>query len=104
MAEVPHFDLPFRYSGGVAAVNEQGSDADVADCVFAVCATEPGQFLDLPDFGLPDLTFSQMPISASQLLGPIARWEPRAHTLVTVNPSLLDEAVENANIEVGGSH
>lgn len=104
MAEIPHFDLPFRYSQGVVAVNEQGSDADIVDCVFAVCATEPGQFLDLPEFGLPDPTFSQMPVPASQILGPIARWEPRAVTLAQINPSLLDEAVENANIEVGGSH
>jgi hypothetical protein len=101
---VPHFDVPFRYQGGAPVVNEQGSDADVAACVFAVVATEPGVFLDLPDFGLPDPTFSQEPIDPATILGPISVWEPRARALLEITPSILDDAIENANIEVGTTH
>lgn len=104
MAEIPHFDLPFRYHGGAPAVNEQGSDDDVSACVFAVVATEPGTFLDLPDFGLPDPTFSQEPIDPATILGPISRWEPRAVALAETNPSAFDDAIENVNIEVGTTH
>jgi hypothetical protein len=104
MPAIPHFDLPFRYHNGQAAVNEQGTDADIAACVFAVCATEPGQFLDTPLFGLPDLVGSQVPIPTSAVIGPISRWEPRARILAEVNPSLLNAAIQNANVEVEVAH
>jgi len=104
MTVIPHFALPLRYHAGVAGINEQDSDADVAACVFAVCITEPGQFLDLPGFGLPDITFGQEPLAPSAILGPISRWEPRASALVTTSPSLLDEAIVNANVQIGATH
>jgi len=98
---VPHFDLPFRYFNGSAAVVEQSSVEDVANCVFAVCATEPGQFNDAPEFGLPDLTFEQEPINRQRILGPISRWEPRAKVLAELNPTVLDSAIVNANLQIG---
>jgi hypothetical protein len=100
MISAPHFDLPFRFSGGSAVVNEQGSEGDVAACVYAACATEPGALLDRPTFGVPDITFSQEPIQPSALLGPISRCEPRARILAQINPSRFDAAVVNANIEI----
>lgn len=101
---IPQFDLPFRILNGQEALNEQGSDNDIATNVFAICASEPGQFLDLPLFGLPDLVGEDVPIPASTLLRPIAVWEPLAEVLAEVNPSLLDAAIENANIQVKVAH
>ena len=100
MTEIPHFALPFEYQNGAPVVNEQNSDADVAACVFAVCACEPGQLLDLPEFGLTDLTFEQEPINPIEIINPITRWEPRAPVLVETNPDAYDAAIVNAEIEM----
>jgi hypothetical protein len=99
---IPQFDLPFRIVNGQESLTVQGSEEDVANNVFAVCASTPGQFLDLPEFGLPDLVGETVPIPTSALILPISRWEPQAEVLAEVNPSLLDAAIQNANIEVGG--
>jgi hypothetical protein len=101
MAEIPHFDYPFRYVKGAPVVNEQESTADIVACITAICNTEPETLYDLPAFGLPDPTFAQEPLDPKRLLGPIARWEPRAPLLAEVNPTAFDAAVVNANIEVG---
>jgi len=100
VADVPHFDVPFRIVKGQAAVNEQGSPEDLAACVFAVCASEPGQFFDLPDFGFPDLFGSQLPVDPSALASIIEGQEPRARLLAEVNPQLYDRAILEANIQV----
>ena len=98
--QIPHFDLPFRYNKTAPAVNEQGSENDIVACVVAVLRTVPGQFLDLPAFGLEDLTFSQEPLTSTAIATAVAKWEPRANALVTTNISRFDEAVEEANILV----
>jgi hypothetical protein len=98
--EVPHFGLPFQYVNGAPLVVEQNSDEDVANCVFAVAASEPGQFLDEPEFGTADPTFEQEPVNPRQFLQPIARWEPRAVAVAETNPDLLDEAIVNATIQI----
>lgn len=99
-AAIPHFDIPFRYNKGTPAVVEQDSVAEVANCVLAICSTEPGQFFDSPDFGLRDMTFSQQPIKREEMLQAIQQWEPRAITSIDSFISAIDEAIAEANIEV----
>lgn len=101
MTNIPQFAFPFNIKNGEPAVNEQGSIADVAACVTAICSATPGELMDAPDFGLPDPTFSQGPVSTQELLNPIAEWEPRAHLLAQIAPAAYDAAIVNANIEVG---
>jgi hypothetical protein len=98
--EVPHFSLPFQYIAGAPLVNEQDSEEDVAACVFAVVASEPGQFLDEPLLGLADPTFEQEPLLPDQFLAPVTKWEPRAVALAETNPDLFDAAVVNATLTV----
>lgn len=99
--EIPEFALPFRFAGGDVATVEQGGEEDIANCVFAVCASRPGQFWDNPDFGFPDLFASPMPLNPMQIQAIIEAQEPRASLLVSVNASLYEEAIANANIQVG---
>lgn len=102
MANIPHFDLPFRYVGGAPAVNEQGSVDDITACVYAICVTPPGTRDEMPDFGLNDPAFSQQPIPAHVLNAQIAEWEPRVPILVETAPDRLDTAIADANVIVGG--
>lgn len=97
---IPHFALPLRYVGGSAVVNEQDSMDDVADCVYAVCVTNPGDRPELPDFGLVDLTFSQEPLATTAAANQIQQWEPRAQILIDAAPARFDAAVVNANVNV----
>jgi phage baseplate assembly protein W len=97
---VPHFSLPLRYVNGSAQVNEQDSNDDVADCVYAVCVTNPGDRAELPDFGLVDPAFGQEPLNASAVQNQIAQWEPRAPVLIEMAPDRYDQSIVNAKVNV----
>ncbi|MGZ4530799.1 MAG: hypothetical protein ACXVXP_00435 [Mycobacteriaceae bacterium] len=97
---IPHFSLPLRYTSGSAQVNEQDSLDDIADCVYAVCVTNPGDRDELPDFGLLDLTFDQEPLPLAAAVNQITTWEPRAQILINAAPDRFDAAVVNAEVLV----
>jgi phage baseplate assembly protein W len=97
---IPHLALPLRYQNGSAVVNEQDSLDDIADCVYAICVTNPGDRSDLPDFGLLDMAFGQQPLSATAAQTQIEQWEPRAQILIDLAPDQYDQAVVNAQVNV----
>lgn len=95
-----HLDVPYRRVNGAPVVNEQGSLADIAACVYAVAVTEIGARDELPDFGILDPTFSQQPVQAQPLLQQIERWEDRATLLASVSPDLYDATLVRAEVDV----
>lgn len=97
---VPHFSLPFRYVNGSAQVNEQDSIDDIADCVYAVCVTNPGDREELPDFGLVDPAFGLEPLNATAAQTQIEQWEPRATVLIDMAPDRYDQSIVNAQVNV----
>ena len=76
---VPHMTFPLTFSAtnGVS-VCDQDSDEDIISCVQAVANCTLGEFPLIPSFGIPDLTFTQMPISSSRIASSIQLWEQRA--------------------------
>lgn len=97
---IPHFAYPLRYVNGSAVVNEQDSLDDIADCVYAICTTHPGDRVELPDFGITDPAFQQVPIDAAALQQQIEEWEPRAQILIDAAPDKYDLSVVNAQVNV----
>lgn len=97
---IPRFALPLRYKNGSALVNEQDSIDDIADCVYAVCSTHPGDRQELPDFGLTDPTFDQEPLPVATMQIQIEQWEPRATILINSAPDRFDFSVVNAQVNV----
>ena len=101
-----HFSLPFKYnkviieskSTMIPSECPQHSEEDIANCVFAICASELEQYLYEPEFGIPDLTFEQEPINLKPIENAILRWEPRAKVLAEVNNERLQEAISEANL------
>jgi phage baseplate assembly protein W len=92
--EVPHLSLPFRFEAdnmGIlhAAVNEQDSPDDIADCVQAILMCPLGFRLELPDFGVRDQTFGSPGANVDDLQAAIALYETRADTLIEEDPSML---------------
>ncbi len=105
MADIPHFSLPFRLvfdnMGSLhAAVNEQDSIDDVADCVEAIAICPLGFRPELPDFGLRDQTFSQGGISTEEIQIAISQWEPRADFLIEEDESMLNLFISRARVQV----
>jgi phage baseplate assembly protein W len=102
--EVPHLSLPFRFEPdalGVlhAAVNEQDSPEDVADCVQAILMCPLGFRLELPDFGLRDQTFNTPGADIDEIQTAISLYEPRADVLIEEDPSQLIDMIDNINVK-----
>lgn len=82
MASVPKLRVPFGPVGRHIPVVEQDSVEEIAQCVFAVLATEEGSRNEEPEFGISDPTFRQLGADLEALQGAVERWEPRADLLL----------------------
>lgn len=103
----PHISLPFRVSSGRVAVTEQDSIEEVFDCVSAIIRCPLGARTDKPEFGVPDVTFSQRPIPTAGIKAAVQDWEPRAGTTLEEKApgfdKLVDEIVVRVSTEGGTS-
>jgi phage baseplate assembly protein W len=104
MTDVPHFSLPFRF-GFVgtnlrqAAVNEQDSIDEIADCVQAILLCPLGFRLEVPSFGIPDPTF-RSGVDIDEMRTIIRTWEPRASVLMSAAPDRFDELLQHVETDV----
>lgn len=89
---VPHFAYPFRF-GPPAATTEQDSLAEIADCVVVILLCPETFRVELPEFGLPDPTFSTPIVDLNVIRTAVERWEPRAAVLLEEDPDLLDQLI-----------
>lgn len=100
--DTPKFKVPFRLSptGEQATVIEQDSVDEVAQCVEAVLRTYEGSRLEEPEFGIPDLTFSQGKLDLTGIERAIAEWEARASTDLTEEEieAMIRRVVVNVNV------
>jgi phage baseplate assembly protein W len=83
VTEIPHFSLPFRFATPQVAVSEQDSIDEIADCVLAILLTPAGMRIELPEFGIVDPTFQQMPVDLAAISDAVDAWEPRAATVLS---------------------
>lgn len=94
-ADVPHFALPFRFTSPHAAVVEQDSIDEIADCVLAVMLCPYGYRVELPEFGLPDPVFSTPHVDVVQMRQAVELWEPRAALVLQEHPDLADALISH---------
>lgn len=78
IVRVPQFSMPFRFEGGAAAVVEQDSIDEIADCCANICRYQPGDRPSKPLFGMPDQTFSQGAVDTQIAVAAVRTFEPRA--------------------------
>ncbi|HEX3454191.1 MAG TPA: hypothetical protein VHS03_06160 [Gaiellaceae bacterium] len=100
MTDVPHFSQPFRFSNPYAAVTEQDSLDEIADCVLSVLVCPYGFRVELPSFGLVDPTFSVPGPDLDQIRDVVDNWEPRASAAMSEYPDLLDELISHVEVAV----
>lgn len=99
MTVVPKLRVPLEMGATGLRTVEQDSLADVAQCVYAVMATDRGSRLEEPDFGITDPTFEQNGLDEGEALLQIGTWEPRAD--VTIAQDIVDLA-DSVTVEVRG--
>lgn len=97
-----HLAVPFQIDNtGSAVVVDQDSFLDVAQCVQTLLATPQGSRLELPQYGVPDPTFTDGHLSGLEQA--VQQWEPRAagaRIPVVINPD--GTATVTALITPGG--
>jgi predicted component of type VI protein secretion system len=99
MPDVPHFDLPFRFTPQ-AAVVEQDSVEEIAECVLAVLLCPRGYRTELPEYGVPDPTFSTPRVDQLAIRRTIETWEPRAQLLMSQETDALDQLIQRVQVLV----
>lgn len=99
MTDLPHFDLPFRF-GPQAAVVEQDSVEEIAECVLAILLCPQGYRVELPEFGVDDPTFSVPDVDLEAVRAAITTWEPRADAVLSQAPDSLDELIRRVQVLV----
>jgi phage baseplate assembly protein W len=100
MTAIPHFSYPFRFGGPQAAVSEQDSLEEIADCCATVLLCPLGYRDELPEFGLPPQTFASPAPDRDEIRGALETWEPRAATLLSQDPLTEDELLARLELQV----
>jgi phage baseplate assembly protein W len=100
MTDLPHFDLPFRFGGPQAAVVEQDSVEEIAECCLAILLCPLGYRVELPEFGIEDPAFSSPAVDVGAIRRAVETWEPRAELLLSEYPDALDELIAHVQVQV----
>lgn len=100
MTDVPHFAFPFQFATPQAAVVEQDTIEDVVACATVILSCPKGYRVELPEFGLPDPTFSVAPLDVDVIAETLDTWEPRASNLINDQPDKFDELVRHVQVTV----
>jgi len=98
--ENPHFDIPFRLQSTGAAVVEQDTFEDVANCVEVIVRTPYGFRDDVIEFGFPSLELQTMPVVSAEVREVVDQQEPRATILITEQPDFYDVLIDRITVEV----
>ena len=83
-----------------AAVTEQHSVDEIADCVTRIAHTVRGSRDESPTFGISDPTFHQAPVDAALLVEELREWEPRADFKGIARVDSLDELTSVIRLDV----
>ncbi|HEU5046075.1 MAG TPA: hypothetical protein VFT75_18290 [Nocardioidaceae bacterium] len=100
---VPHLAWPLRLGvGNTFATVEQDSDDDIMQGVLVLLSTPLGRQIELPDYGMPDQTFSVTP-DLDAAADAVAAWQPRATIDTSVQVDTFDELAQRVQIVVGNA-
>lgn len=100
MADVPHLRIPLQLASGSLATVDQDTVDDIAQCVTAILQTPLGLSDELPDLGLTEQTFYEGGADVQEIQQQLTDHEPRAQTLVTDAPELLDQALSLVKVRL----
>lgn len=97
---VPHFVFPFRFAeGGVPRTVEQDTLEEIEQGVKVLMLTELGERLEVPGFGIADLTF-QTDLDVDTVRAAAKEWDDRAEVVFAEDPDGVDGKIRNLLIQV----
>ena len=103
MSEPQHLNSPFSFNAkGESVTVEEESPACILAGVYNIVVCPEGFREDEPEFGIPPLEFSTVPVHVRALQEAVKRWEPEATLTVTekaVEASRQQERVLNIEIQ-----
>ncbi len=71
----PHFAYPFHFNAkGRSVTVEQDSAGDLVARAANVCVCTEGFREDLPEFGIPELLFKNLPLDVASVAADVSRW------------------------------
>lgn len=83
---IPHLKIPFALADdGSAQTVDQGTSAEITQCVANLVGTRPGTRFALPAYGIPDPTFGVL--NTGTLAVAARKYEPRASITVQITPA-----------------
>lgn len=105
--QVPQLAFPLRLdSNGDFAQVEQDSLDDITDSVAVLISTPVGSRIEVPEYGIPDVTFAPggLDFDATALEDAIQTWEPRAKVTITDQLDSTDDMVNYVLAQVAESN
>lgn len=95
---IPKLKVPIDFGADGFETVEQGSVDEVAQCVYAVLATERGSRQEEPAFGITDPTFEMGGMDLGEAALAIRTWEPRARA---ESSQEIDDLTFDVRVAVG---
>ena len=92
------FPLRLRANGASAVVVEQDSIDEIMDCVEVLLSTEEGSREEAPAYGIDDLTFRMGGVDQELVMATIAKWEPRAETILEADE--IEQFIQRVRLKV----
>lgn len=99
---VPHFLFPFKLNGNAFAVIEQDTQQEVQQCVVILLLTPTGSRLVSPDYGTPEILYSQLPVNIPAILAKLSDWEPRASVALAQTLNTVNAMISYIRVNVTG--
>jgi len=98
--DIPRLAWPVTLTArGRLEVVAQDSDEDITQCLRAILSTRLDDRVDVPEMGVPDLTFGESPIDTDAVREVLDRHEPRAAVLLQAAPDAVDSLVADLAVD-----
>lgn len=98
---VPHLASPFSFNAkGIAHTVEQDSPEDHRTRAYNVVVCPIGFRDDLPEYGIPELLFSRVPLDTEALKTAIERWAEIEEVSATEAEEIFQSADRKVTVEV----
>lgn len=97
--DIPHLRVPLRFKGNNPNLDlvEQDTEVEIAQCVEAILRHHIGHRPEAPEFGIPELAFTQQDPTADQnqraVLNAVETWEPRADVTIVPQLDVTDQSL-----------
>lgn len=100
MANIPHIVSPFNFGpkGESPRTVQQDTRDDIIGCVENLLRYTIGVREDMPEFGIPDYTFTRVPIPTGQIMDAILKFEPRAAPIIANEFNVIEEMIDRIRV------